>query len=208
VVELELQSDPDEQNRHLVQIVPLRETELERREIEAARKTALYLSPFFRRNRNVTPLPYEPYDPHFYVAKVKSVEVPPGSGMLNGVLAGIFSALVGTLWQAGRRRKCRRPPLSAEYLFYLFLDHQHCDALVGDLEERYKLIHKKFGRRRADLWYWTQMVASLGPIVWAWAKNVVMKPVIGLVTWAVAKGLIGHDGWVAAVVELWKRIRS
>jgi hypothetical protein len=100
------------------------------------------------------------------------------------------------------------PPVNAEFLFYLFMTPHNCDALVGDLEERYKLIHKKFGRRRANFWYWTQAVMSLRPIAWAWAKKVSLKPVIGLVTWAVAKGLIGHDGWLAAVAELYRRIGS
>ena len=99
-------------------------------------------------------------------------------------------------------------PTSAEFLFYLFMTPQDCDALVGDLEERYKLVHKNFGRRRANFWYWTQMVISLGPIVLAWAKRLSLKPVMGVVGWAVAKGLIGHDGWLAAAVELWKRVRS
>ena len=100
------------------------------------------------------------------------------------------------------------PPIDPEFLFYLFISPQNCDALVGDLEERYKLIHKKFGRRRADFWYWTQTVVSLGPIVWAWANKVLMKPVVAFAGWAVAKGLVGHDSWLAALVELWKRVRS
>ncbi len=29
---------------------------------------------------------------------------------------------------------------NAEFLFYLFLDAKNCDALVGDLEERYKIV--------------------------------------------------------------------
>jgi hypothetical protein len=100
------------------------------------------------------------------------------------------------------------PPLNAEFLFYLFLTPQNCDALLGDLEERYKVIHKKFGRRRASFWYWTHTVMSLGPIVWAWSKKVSLKPVVAIVTWAVAKDLLGHDSWLAALVELWKRVRS
>jgi hypothetical protein len=194
-----------------MQLVPLHEEEIEKRAIEATRQTAKYLSPFFRRNRDVTPLPYEPYDPHFYVAKVKTVEVPPGWGsddLLSSALAGIFGILVGTLWQASRRRNCRRPPFNAEFLFYLFLTPQNCDALVGDLEERYKLMHKRFGRRRANFWYWTQTVTSVGPIVWAWGRKVVMKPVVAILGWAVAKGLLGHDSWLAALVELWKKVRS
>jgi len=41
--------------------------------------------------------------------------------------------------------------LDAKYLFHVFLDRQNCDALVGDLEERYSLIRKEFGQRRAAL---------------------------------------------------------
>ena len=105
--------------------------------------------------------------------------------------------------------RCRKvkPPVNAEFLFYLFMKPQNGDALVGDLEERYKLINKKFGRRRANFWYWTQTVVSLGPIVWAWAKKVVMKPAIALAGWAVARGLVGHNSWMAAVMELVKKVR-
>lgn len=70
------------------------------------------------------------------------------------------------------------PPVKAEYLFYFFLEAKTCDALVGDLEERYKLILKKFGKFKADLWYWSQAIRSTGPIAWAWFKKGVMKPVV------------------------------
>ena len=100
------------------------------------------------------------------------------------------------------------PPKNAEFLFYCFLDAQNCDALVGDLEERYKLIHTKFGSRKANFWYWTQAIRSVVPIAWAWGKRVAVKPLIGVVAWAVAKGLIGHDSWLAALVELYRKIRQ
>jgi len=100
------------------------------------------------------------------------------------------------------------PPVNAEFLFHFLLDRQHSDAIIGDLEERYRKLHKKFGRRRANFWYWTQTVVSLRPIMRAWVKKVVMKPVVGIVTWAVAKGLVGHDSWLASVMELWKKVRS
>jgi hypothetical protein len=83
------------------------------------------------------------------------------------------------------------PPINASFLFYLFLDAKNCDALVGDLEERYKLIHKQFGVRRANFWYWTQTVTSIAPIVWAAMKRV-------------TKAATG----VAALVELYRKIRS
>ena len=100
------------------------------------------------------------------------------------------------------------PPSKAEFLFYLFMTPQNCDAIVGDLEERYRLIRKKFGKRRADFWYWTQAMRSLGPVAWAWTKKVLIKRVAALVCWSVAKGLLGHDSWLAALVEIWKSIRS
>jgi hypothetical protein len=83
------------------------------------------------------------------------------------------------------------PPLSAVFLFYLFMTPQNCDALVGDLEERYKIICKKFGTRKADFWYWVQVITSVGPIVWAATKKL-LKAVSG----------------VAALVEMWRRSRS
>jgi hypothetical protein len=126
---------------------------------------------------------------------------------LTSVLFHIVDLFLARAVQRSGRLQTR-PPLNAEYLFYLFMTPQNCYAFVGDLEERYRLICRKFGRRRADFWYWTQTAMSLGPVVWAWAKKIVLKPVLGIAGWAVAKGLVGHDGWLATVVELWKRIRS
>lgn len=83
------------------------------------------------------------------------------------------------------------PPINAVFLFFVLLDSQNCDALVGDLEERHRLILKKFGRGRASFWYWTQAVRSLGPIAWAAIRGGVKK----------LSGL-------TALVELWRRIRQ
>jgi hypothetical protein len=83
------------------------------------------------------------------------------------------------------------PPLNAAFLLYLFYDAKNCDALVGDLEERYKFIRKKFGAHRANFWYWVQVITSVGPIAWAATKKL-LKAVSG----------------VAALVEVWRRIRS
>jgi hypothetical protein len=101
----------------------------------------------------------------------------------------------------------KRYPKGAEFLFYLFLDAKNCDAIVGDLEERYNLMFKKFGARKANFWYWTQALRSVGPIVWAWGKKAALKPVLGVAAWAVARGLVGQESWLAALVEIWKRIR-
>lgn len=102
----------------------------------------------------------------------------------------------GSLMQASLKtyssRNVRlRPPVNAEFLFYLFYDARNCDALVGDLEERYKLINRKFGAHRANFWYWTQVLRSLAPLGWAATKRF-LKAASG----------------VAALVEMWRRIRS
>jgi hypothetical protein len=85
------------------------------------------------------------------------------------------------------RSATSQPPLNAELLFHIFMTPQNCDAILGDLKERYKLIHKTFGRRRANYWYWTQVVVSLRPIAWACVKKV--------------------SGW-SALTEYWRKMGS
>jgi hypothetical protein len=106
-------------------------------------------------------------------------------GFLMGILAGVSVA--------GRTSNGTdiKPPLNAEFLLYLLMTPQNCDALVGDLEERYRTIRKRFGARRANFWYWVQVFTSVGPIIWAATKRL-LKAVSG----------------VAAVVEMWRRMRS
>jgi hypothetical protein len=98
------------------------------------------------------------------------------------------------------------PPDSASFLFYLFMPYVKADAIVGDLEEGHSKLSKKFGRRRANFWYYFQTFISLRPIVLQALKKSLMKPVIAAITWAVGSGLIKHDGWLAAVVEFFKKV--
>ena len=106
-----------------------------------------------------------------------------------------------------RRRHSPKASASATFLFYLFLDFQNAKAQVGDIEERFPRMVKKFGLRKAQRWVWSQALRSLAPIIWAWGRNIVMKPVIGVIAWAVAKGFVCHDSWLTSVIEVWKRIR-
>jgi hypothetical protein len=47
-----------------------------------------------------------------------------------------------------------------------FMKRQHCDALIGDLEEG--LVAKsQISIRKAYMWYWSQVVRSLAPVAWA-----------------------------------------
>jgi len=101
----------------------------------------------------------------------------------------------GVATPAGKRRLRveklpQIPPLNAEFLFYLFLRAEDCDAVLGDLEERYEFIRNKFGARRANFWFWTQTV-SLTWIVWEATKKAL-------------KSMLG----VAALVEMYRKMTS
>src|SRR5690348_16686499 len=45
-----------------------------------------------------------------------------------------------------------RPPFEAEYVLYLILGKEERAAVIGDLVEEYRLILRRFGRRRANIW--------------------------------------------------------
>jgi hypothetical protein len=112
----------------------------------------------------------------------------PGFAALRKSLVELGRTIIAVIWVRviGRRvdhAKKTVCPRNAEFLFYLFLDPKTCDGLVGDLEERYKFIFDKFGKAKADFWYWSQAIGSTGPIVWAWFKT----PVLRLFGWLLTK---------------------
>lgn len=59
-------------------------------------------------------------------------------------------------------------PEWAEYLLFIIVDRKHAASIAGDLEEDYRVnILPRFGRRKANLWYWRQVIALVPPSVWA-----------------------------------------
>lgn len=70
-----------------------------------------------------------------------------------------------------------RPPFNAEYLLYLFLDKPDRDVVIGDLVESYGRIIQRFGKRRADLWFYKQVAACLTPLI----RRALLK--LGAVIW-------------------------
>jgi hypothetical protein len=139
---------------------------------------------------------------------------------LEGTLRSALFPINIRRWQAGHRFVLQSHrssdsygfPVGAEYLFYLFLDSTTCDGLVGDLNERYEVIIRKFGKFRADLWCWKEAFRSVGPVAWGWFKKLVMKPAIALGSWMVGHGLL-KDGSALEFVksllaECLKRMRG
>jgi hypothetical protein len=57
-----------------------------------------------------------------------------------------------------------RPPRVAEYLFHCILGPAGRTDTLGDLEEEYREIEARNGRRAAVIWYWQQFFWSLSPL--------------------------------------------
>jgi hypothetical protein len=84
---------------------------------------------------------------------------------------------IGLLFRAVSETKTEcRPPFNAEYLLHFFLRREERDEVIGDLIESYAHILRRFSKRRADIWFYKQVAASLWPLF----RRAVMK-LVGLV---------------------------
>jgi hypothetical protein len=63
-----------------------------------------------------------------------------------------------------KRQKDSSLPRFAEYLLY-FLPKKDREPLLGDLEEEYYEVYKKFGKRKAHIWYYSQVAQSFWPLI-------------------------------------------
>jgi hypothetical protein len=104
------------------------------------------------------------------------------------------------------------PTSKLTLLFCLFLESPDFNGMVGDLNERHKLMFSRVGRLKADLWYCKEMLRSVTPVAWGWMKKLVMRPVIGLGTWMLGHGLLKDSSIMEAlrqiVVEWLQKIRG
>ena len=60
---------------------------------------------------------------------------------------------------------CPRPPLDAEFMLHLLLRHDEHDALIGDLVERYGRKRARLGARRANLWFYAEVLWTALPLL-------------------------------------------
>jgi hypothetical protein len=58
-----------------------------------------------------------------------------------------------------------KPPRRAEFLLYLFLPKKWREVSLGDLNEDYQEVYRKFGPKPAAVWYYKQVISSLCPVV-------------------------------------------
>lgn len=102
------------------------------------------------------------------------------------------------------KKQVDMPPLDATVLFYLFLPPKQTESLLGDLLERHSLLSHKFGKGKADLWYWHQALGSAVIIVVASTMEFLTRIVVAVVTWAAAARLLSTD----SLLVLWARSRG
>jgi transcriptional regulator with XRE-family HTH domain len=56
-------------------------------------------------------------------------------------------------------------PRLGELLLYYFLPEEERDAFIGDMEEQYAAIEKKFGIRAAEIFFYKEILNSMSPLV-------------------------------------------
>ena len=59
------------------------------------------------------------------------------------------------------------PPRVATWLFGLFLPDHDREMVIGDLVEEHALLATSLSPAHASRWYWKQVAASVGPVLWA-----------------------------------------
>jgi hypothetical protein len=91
-----------------------------------------------------------------------------------------------TLHQSHRITRQRPPARFAEYLLY-FLPKTTREPLLGDLEEEYREIYARFGKRKATIWYYVQVLYSYWPLLCRAGKKLIKWGVLGWVGDAVRR---------------------
>lgn len=71
------------------------------------------------------------------------------------------------------------PPTNAKFLLYLFLEKKDREIIIGDLVEDYGNIHREFGHRRANIWFYKQTASSILPLLKRFVTRVGGLIVIG-----------------------------
>lgn len=76
------------------------------------------------------------------------------------------SFLVITHRDADHQNLSERRSRTATSLFALFMSAEACHAIIGDLQEGFSSKAKN-SIRKAHLWYWSQLLRSFPPLIWA-----------------------------------------
>lgn len=68
-------------------------------------------------------------------------------------------------WRRKNKLSHVGPPSAAKYLLYL-IPPKYRECTIGDLEEEYRTaVLPQYGRTKATVWYWTQVLLSLAALL-------------------------------------------
>lgn len=66
------------------------------------------------------------------------------------------------------------PPQFAKYIIYLLIPRNNREAILGDLEEDFHEVNKKFGLQKAKFHYMVQVLRSIWPMLKCMAVNILI----------------------------------
>ena len=89
------------------------------------------------------------------------------------IIAGVYLIYRGINWQSSGHAK------TAFYCLN-YIPKSERESVVGDLEEEFAQIKKRFGAKRAHLWLWFQVLTSMGPYLVRWLRPLSVR---GLLEW-------------------------
>ncbi|MGY6277843.1 permease prefix domain 2-containing transporter [Methylomonas sp. MgM2] len=108
--------------------------------------------------------------------------------LMNDVYYDHLLVLIGVLFKRKRINvsaesfyAIAEPPSWAQYLLYLFIPRKNREALLGDLEEDYREVYRKFGKNKAIFFYWSQALRSIWPLLCASALKLIKMVFKGLI---------------------------
>jgi hypothetical protein len=81
----------------------------------------------------------------------------------------------------------RKPPRSAEFFAVLLIKAEMREAVLGCRAEQFVRNVERFGRRRAEILYVWDVIVSLAPLTWSWAKRL---------------------GYLGLLADLYRRVRG
>lgn len=69
--------------------------------------------------------------------------------------------------------------MKGKYLLCLFLPKKDRDPLIGDLEEECQKIRTEYGEVAANVWFYKQVLTSLGPLLQIIVRNLAKWGLVG-----------------------------
>src|SRR5262249_10907529 len=100
------------------------------------------------------------------IALERTAHKPQASAIVVTELKASLYEILTQEFQASLAEQANSPPSIAEFLLTALATTRTAEAMIGDLNERFRDERKKFGRSRAIRLYWARALRSLWPLLW------------------------------------------